>query len=284
MSKKQLIDVTPKRHSPCLIGVIHLPALPGDARSSYDSYLACYKAAMNDAQALLDGGVEGIIIENFGSAPFQKGTRQDPAPPHQIAALTVVAHQLRTLSNQIKIGINCLRNDAISALGIAVATQADFIRVNILSGAYVTDQGLIEGEAAEVLRYRRQLGADHIQIYADILVKHATPLAPLNVEQAALDTWKRGGADALIVSGTGTGEPVSEDLLHQVQLAVKCEVPIYIGSGLSIHNVPHLAPLASGAIVGTSLKEGGQLSAPVSTDRVKALRACLDSYWPTSQS
>jgi uncharacterized protein len=268
-----------KRQFPKLIGVIHLPALPGDAHAIHQSYTMCYQHAMHDACALLEGGIEGIIIENFGSAPFHKGTRQDPAPPHQIAALSVVALKLRTLSKEIKIGINCLRNDAVAAIGIAAAVGADFIRVNVLSGAYVTDQGLIEGEAATLLRYRRQLGAEHIQIFADILVKHATPLAPLSPEQAALDTWKRGGADALIVSGNGTGEPVSEALLKQVQLTVQGEVPIYIGSGLSIQNTSTLAPFASGAIVGTALKEGGDLKAPVSAKRVQELKAKLSPYW-----
>ena len=196
------------RVDPKFIGVVHLKALPGDARATTSSFDSCYQHALADAKALIDGGVEGIIVENFGSAPFHKGTQNEPAPAHQVAALTVVAAQIRTIAPQIKIGINCLRNDALAALGIASAVKADFIRVNILSGTYVTDQGVIEGEAARVLAYRRQLHAEHIKIFADILVKHASPLAPLSAEQACLDTWKRGGADALIVSGTGTGAPV----------------------------------------------------------------------------
>ena len=113
----------PTRIHPTFIGVIHLPALPGDAHGSLGDYEPSYQAALNDAKSLLAGGVEGIIVENFGSAPFQRGTRQDPAPPHQVAALTVIARELRALSNTVQIGINCLRNDAIAALGIAAATS-----------------------------------------------------------------------------------------------------------------------------------------------------------------
>ena len=269
----------PTRIHPTFIGVIHLPALPGDAHGSLGDYEPSYQAALNDAKSLLAGGVEGIIVENFGSAPFQRGTRQDPAPPHQVAALTVIARELRALSNTVQIGINCLRNDAIAALGIAAATGAHFIRVNVLTGAYVTDQGIIEGEAAALLRYRRQLGAEHIKIFADVLVKHSSPLAPLTIEQAALDTWKRGGADALIISGTGTGEPVSDVLLREAQEAVRYAAPIYIGSGLSHNNLHTLAPLASGVIVGTALKEGGALAAPVSIDRVREMKEALSAYW-----
>ena len=267
------------RIDPKFIGVVHLSALPGDARATMSSFDRCYQQALADAKALIAGGVDGIIVENFGSAPFNKGTQADPAPAHQVAALTVVATQIRALAPQIKIGINCLRNDALAALGIASAVGADFIRVNILSGTYVTDQGVIEGEAARVLAYRRQLHAEHIKVYADILVKHASPLAPLSAEQACLDTWKRGGADALIVSGTGTGAPVDTSLLEQVQSVVKGGVPIYIGSGLNMDNIQNLAPLASGAIVGTALKEKGLLHAPVSEQRVSEMAQVLSQYW-----
>lgn len=270
---------TPMRLEPKFIGVVHLPPLPGDARGGARSYQECYELAIADGRALLEGGVDGIIIENFGSAPFQKGDRGDPAPPHQVAALAVVARALLAESGSTHIGINCLRNDARAALGVAASVGAHFIRVNVLSGAYVTDQGLIEGEAASTLRYRRQLEAPHLKIFADMLVKHASPLAPLTPRQAALDTWRRGGADALIVSGSGTGAPVNPSLLAEVQSAVNGEVPIYIGSGLSLDNLTELAPLASGAIVGTALKEGGALSAPVDVSRVRALRDALNEVW-----
>ena len=272
------------RHSelPQMIGVIHLPALPGDPRWDGASFQSCYEGAMSDARSLLEGGIDGIIVENFGSAPFHKGDRSDPAPPHQLAALTLIAHELKKLSSSVRVGINCLRNDACAALGIAAVVGADFIRVNVLSGAYVTDQGIIEGEAVTVSRYRRLLGDDHVKIFADVLVKHAAPLAPLTPSQASLDTWKRGGADALIVTGTGTGAPVDPELLQEVSKATGDKVPVYIGSGLNMENVSELAPLASGVIVGTALKAGGELSAPVSEERVRSMRSALDRAWGLS--
>ena len=269
----------PLRRHPKLIGVIHLPPLPGDPHGGALSYPACYEHALVDARALIAGGVDGIIIENFGSAPFHKGDQSDPAPPHQLAAISVVATRVRALSSEVQIGINCLRNDARAALGVAAATGADFVRINVLSGAYVTDQGLIEGEAAMALSYRRRLETPHVKIFADILVKHAAPLAPLSPTQAALDTWKRGGADALIVTGTGTGAAVNASLLDEVQRAVDTKVPVYIGSGLSMSNLKELAPIASGAIIGTAFKEGGVVTAPVSQARVSELREALNQWW-----
>ena len=142
------------RHAlPRLIGVVHLPALPGDAAAPRGGdFKPALEFARADGLRLAAGGVDGIIVENFGSAPFVKGSAGDPLPPHQLAALTLIAAQLRD-ETQLPIGVNCLRNDAYSALGIAAADDLDFIRVNIHSGAYLTDQGVIEGEAPRTLAY-----------------------------------------------------------------------------------------------------------------------------------
>ena len=179
-----------------LIGVIHLPAMPGDPGGG--SFDAAREHARRDALALLDGGIDAVIVENFGSRPFPKGTAADPLPPHQVAAIATVAAELRRRVRVL--GINCLRNDVIAALGIAAATGADFVRVNVHVGAYVTDQGIIEGRAFETLRYRRELGAEAIAILADVRVKHASPLAPVPVATEVEDCLRRAFADAVVVT------------------------------------------------------------------------------------
>jgi uncharacterized protein len=255
-------------NAPCgILGVIHLPAMPGDpgAEGDFDAVL---KHALADAQALQAGGVDGIVVENFGSIPFAKGDASSPLPPHQVAAITRVVLETRQHFSG-PIGVNCLRNDARSAMGIAAATGANFIRVNVHVGAYVTDQGLIEGDAHGTLRSRAQLGAQ-VAILADVLVKHATPLAPLTPEDATQDTLKRGLADGVIVTGRATGAPVDAGLLEAVGRAAGA-APVYIGSGLTVDNAPLLAPLCDGAIVGTAFKRDGQVRAPVDPDRVRAL-------------
>lgn len=261
---------------PKFVGVVHLPALPGDpCASASTTFKSVYDSAMGDAERLVSGGVDGLIVENFGSAPFYKGSEGDRIPPHQAAAITAVCAQIKSLFPEITLGVNCLRNDAYTALGIASATGADFIRVNVHTGAYLTDQGVIEGEAAHTLSYRASLGSNQPKIWADILVKHATPLAPITPEQAASDTLYRGRADALIVTGTGTGAPVDEMILKKVRNSIG-PAPLYIGSGLTLENVSVLACNATGAIVGTALKERGHLHAPVSLERVRSMREALD--------
>ncbi len=253
-----------------LIGVVHLPALPGDPCYDGRSLDDIIKFALNDAKALIENGVDATIIENFGSTPFPKGTREQPMPAHHLAFMSIIAHEIRKAYPDAVLGINCLRNDAIAALGIAVAVGAQFIRVNVLSGAYVTDQGVIEGCAYEALTYRQQLGANHIAILADVLVKHASPLAPTNATDSTKDTLLRGCADAVIVTGSGTGEPVDRRILEEVFKAADGK-PVLLGSGTKAETLANYSSFIKGAIVGTSLKVDGKVSNIVDPERVKRM-------------
>ncbi|MBA2660874.1 MAG: BtpA/SgcQ family protein [Bradymonadaceae bacterium] len=257
-----------------LLGVVHLPALPGDpGHDGKSRFSDALDFALADAHALVEGGVDALIIENFGSAPFGKGTPGERIAPHEVAFLACVAAACRARFD-IKLGVNCLRNDAPAAIGIAAATGLDFIRVNVHTGAYVTDQGIIEGEAHRTLRYRRALGADEVAILADILVKHAAPLVASDPEQLVGDTLLRGRADAVIVTGQATGRPVDATFLERVSRAAG-SAPVFIGSGLNPDNAAALAPLAHGAIVGTFFKRDGQIHQPVDIARVRQLARLL---------
>jgi membrane complex biogenesis BtpA family protein len=255
-----------------LIGVVHLLPLPGDPAYRQGGFAAAYAHARADAEALVAGGVTGLMIENFGSAPFVTGSAGARIPPHQAAALALVCLACKQLG--VPVGVNCLRNDAHTALGIAAACELDCIRVNVHTGAYVTDQGVIQGEAAETLRYRELLGARDVQIWADVLVKHATPLAPIEPEAATHDCLDRGLADAVIVTGAATGAPVDVGLLQRVRSAAGGK-PVIIGSGLCPDNAAQLLAHADAAIVGTYFKRGGLVREPVDPDRVRELVAAV---------
>lgn len=258
-----------------LLGVVHLLPLPAAPRhASMDEVCA---RALADARAFAAGGFDGVIVENFGDAPFRKGTRDDPVTPDVTAAVAVVADRIRR-EVMLPVGINCLRNDGIAALGAAAVAGARWIRVNVLSQAYLTDQGVIEGEAARLAAYRRLLRTD-VLVLADFLVKHATPLVPFDVEAAAKDLAERSGADAMILSGRRTGEAVDGSILETVRAAVGA-FPVWIGAGLSPDNAATLWPRCDGAIVGTFCKHGGDVGAPVDPARVRALRAACPPQRP----
>jgi membrane complex biogenesis BtpA family protein len=251
------------------MGVVHLRALPSAGGEPFDATLG---AALEDARALRDGGVDAILVENFGDAPFRKGTERDRVSPDVAAGLCVAAREIRSEAG-LPVGVNCLRNDAIAALGAAAVADARWVRVNVLAGAFATDQGIIEGEAARVAEYRRRLGCE-IQLLADLLVKHAVPLAPQDPAAGARDLVERSGADGIIVTGARTGAAVAPSFLRTVRDAIG-DFPLWVGSGVSADNAAGLWPLCDGAIVGSALKRDGRVTAPVDERRVAALRAAL---------
>ncbi|HEY2951058.1 MAG TPA: BtpA/SgcQ family protein [Verrucomicrobiae bacterium] len=256
-----------RRGQQSLIGVIHLRPLPGSPRwmGDFDDVLA---RAIADACAYERGGADAVIVENFGDVPFSKG----PVPPETIAAMAVAGRAVRDTVT-LPLGFNVLRNDASAALALCAACGGSFIRVNVHSGAMVTDQGVIEGRAFETLRLRRAL-CPHVQILADIHVKHAVPLAPLSLEIAARDTLERGLADTLIISGTGTGVATDPRDVELVRAACP-EARLLIGSGITAGTVGEYLGLAHGAIVGTSLKRPGGVHQPVDIRRVAALARAM---------
>jgi uncharacterized protein len=243
-----------------IIGVVHLLPLPTSARWG-GSLSAIVDRAEQEAVALVSGGVDGIVVENFFDAPFPK-SRVDPAV---VSAMTTIVTRLMELV-ALPIGINVLRNDSLSAMAIASCTGASFIRVNVLSGVMATDQGLIEGCAHELLRYRRELGAD-VKILADVLVKHAQPLSSSDLTNAVHETIDRGLADAIILSGAVTGSPPSLEDLRLARVAAG-STPLLIGSGASVENINSLMQFADGAIVSSSLKRQGKIENSIDPIRV----------------
>ena len=255
MKLKQIL----KTDSP-VIGVVHLSPLPTSPRWK-GKLKEVIARAEQEATALSAGGADAIIIENFFDAPFTKD-RVDPAV---VSAMTLIVDRLKGMI-MLPIGINVLRNDARSAMAIATCTEVDFIRVNVLTGVMATDQGLIEGKAHELLRYRRELGSE-VAILADVLVKHARPLGTPNLTVAVQDTIERGLADGIILSGWATGSPPTQEDLELASAAAG-DTPVFIGSGANWSNISDLMQAADGVIVSSSLKRYGKISETIDPIRV----------------
>ncbi|HTE06661.1 MAG TPA: BtpA/SgcQ family protein [Planctomycetota bacterium] len=235
---------------PWLIGVLHLPALPGSPRAALPVDVVAAQAA-TDAALLQDCGFTAVLIENFHDSPFRPG-RVDP---ETVAALAVVGAAVRGACG-LPLGINVLRNDALAALGIALAAGGSFLRVNVLAGAAVTDQGLVQGEADVLLRRRAALQAAHVAILADVDVKHATSLDTRATALRARDLVSRAGADAVLVTGQATGLPVDDGLLAEVAASV-APVPVLAASGVRADSVAATLSRCAGVVVGTALKNPG---------------------------
>lgn len=246
---------------PCLIGVVHLPALPGAVLHQLDME-EIIRRAVADAVTLEQAGFHALIIENYGDRPFVSSG----LPPASVAGLAVAADRVRQ-ATALPLGINALRNDALSALGIAAVVGAAFVRVNVHVGVYATDQGILEGRAYDTLSYRKQLGRK-IAILADVNVKHAKPMGETDIARNAADAAYRGLADGLVVTGPATGEPALLEDLRRVRAAVP-DRRILVGSGAATKNIRELLREAGGVIVGTGVKVNGKTENPVDADRAR---------------
>lgn len=248
-----------------LIGMIHVPPLPGAPRHRGETMEAIHDACARDADALLGGGMHGLIVENHGDIPFSKPGDIGPETP---ACLAAIADRLRQRFG-CPMGINVLANAPLPALAVAVAAGAGFVRVNQWANAYVANEGFIEGRAAEALRYRAALGAQGIRVFADAHVKHGShaitgdrSVTELTRDLAFFD------ADAVIATGKRTGDGADMDELREVADAT--HLPTLVGSGVTPDNVAEILSVADGVIVATSLKEGGVWWNPVDPARVRA--------------
>lgn len=269
---------------PKLVAVVHLPGLPGSPAAHGlhpgDALARAGDRALKEAAALARAGFDGLILENFGDAPFFA----ERVPPETIASLAILVAAAREAFPG-RLGVNVLRNDGHAAQAIAAVAGADFFRLNVASGVYATDQGLIQGRAAELSRAGLALGSD-ARLWADVLVKHARPLSTSEMELAVEEAALRAGASAVIVSGTTTGRAVGAEALGEAARAARaCGVPLYIGSGATADNARALLGQAHGLIVSSALRVGGRAGAPLDPARVRAfVRAARRAPPPASTS
>lgn len=246
-----------------LIGMVHLGSLPGSARGC-GCLADVLERATKDARTLASAGFDAVMVENFFDSPFTRTC----VPPHTIAAMTLAVHAVQEAVD-VPVGVNVLRNDVMAAIGIAHVCGARFVRCNVYVGAAVTDQGVIQGAARDALECRSTLGAD-VWILADVCVKHSWSLDQRPLCLHVADALERGLADAVIVTGDATG---AEADIDQVRDAVDAAggAPVLVGSGISVANVGRFLDVASGAIVGTSVKVDGVVSQPVDAVRARAM-------------
>ena len=244
--------------------MIHCPPFPGAPRYRGATMDSLYDACLRDAEALVAGGLHGLIVENHGDIPFSKPADIGPETP---AFLSVVTDRVRRATG-VPVGINVLANAPLPAIATAVAGGAAFIRVNQWANAYVANEGFMEGRAGEALRYRSMLRAENVRIFADAHVKHGShaivadrSVAELTRDLAFFD------ADCVIATGQRTGHAASPEEIDEIAGAT--HLPVLVGSGVSEDNIVAVLARSNGVIVASSLKVGGVWWNPVETERVK---------------
>lgn len=243
-----------------LIACIHLLPLPGSPLYG-GSMSDVYDRALEETELFGRHAVDGLMVENFRDRPFYPGR----VPAETVAALSSVAREIVKRAN-VPVGINALRNDGESAVAIATAVEAHFVRVNVHMSAVVSEQGIIQGMSHLTLRLRAALRSD-VMVFADVGVKHAAPLADRGLATETRDLAERGLADAIIVSGARTGaetDPADVDLVRQ-----NTSLPILIGSGATPENLHNVYAKVDGLIIGSYFKKDGEGNNFVEENRVK---------------
>jgi membrane complex biogenesis BtpA family protein len=249
-----------------VIGTVHLLPLPGAPRYRGEPIAVVVEQAVRDAREYVQGGVDGLIVENEGDIPFRK---PGDVGHDTVAALAVVTVAVRQAVD-VPVGVNCLANAVVQSIAVAKAAGGRFVRANQWTNAYVANEGIIEGAAAEALRFRSRIHGEDIRILADVHVKHGShaivadrDIAELTHDAEAFD------ADVLIATGQRTGDPTQVGEVTRIkEVATR---PVIVGSGLTAANAAELLKVADGAIVGSAMKHDGVWWNPVDRGRVAAI-------------
>ena len=249
-----------------VIAMIHLCALPGTPANGL-SLVEIEKQALKEAKIFCDAGVHGVMLENMHDTPYLRGR----VGPEIVASMAIIARAVKQASG-LPCGVQVLAGANLEAMAVAHSAGLDFIRAEGFAFAHVADEGIIESSAAELLRYRRNIGADAVQVWTDIKKKHSSHAITADVdigETAHAVEFMRG--DAVIVTGLVTGDaPKSSDVLT---VKKKTHVPVYLGSGVTATNLKSFFAEVDGFIVGSEFKQGGHWARAVDPARVKRFMA-----------
>ena len=249
-----------------VIAMIHVEALPGTPAHRL-SLAAIERKACDEARLYRAAGIHGLMLENMHDTPYLRGG----VGPEIVAAMAIIARAVREVAG-VPCGVQILAGANREAISVAHAAGMDFIRAEGFAFAHVADEGLIQSSAAELLRFRKMIGADRVQVWADVKKKHSSHAITADVgigDTAEAVGFMRG--DAVIVTGSVTGDaPRTSDV---TATKTKCHLPVYLGSGVTTENLRKFYRAADGFIIGSHFKTGGNWSGTVDARRVETFMA-----------
>src|SRR5215813_558547 len=254
-----------------IIGVIHVAALPGAPMNTLP-VSEIVAQAIREARIYRDCGVDGVIIENMHDTPYLRGS----VGPEIVAAMAVIGHAVKNESS-LPTGVQILAGANIEAMAVAHAAGLDFIRAEAYAFAHVADEGLIQSSAAQLLRYRKMIGADRVQVWTDVKKKHSSHAITADVSLGATAEaveFMRG--DAVIVTGSVTGD--APKIADVEEAKAHCRLPALLGSGIDANNIAEFYQAADGFITGSYFKVDGHWANPVDAERVRQLMTLVKQY------
>jgi uncharacterized protein len=244
-----------------VVGVIHVGPLPGTPRSSA-LVAELVASAREEAKIYRECGVDGVIIENMHDVPYLRGE----VGPEIVAAMTAIATEVKHECS-LPVGVQILAGANIEAMAVAHAAGLDFIRAEGYAYAHIADEGFIQASAAKLLRYRRAIGAERVQVWTDVKKKHAAHSITADVSLGeTAETVEFMGADCVIVTGSVTGQAPKIGDIQEAKS--NCHLPVFLGSGISERNIDQFYNEADGFIIGSSFKVEGLWSNTIDPTRV----------------
>jgi uncharacterized protein len=247
-----------------IIGVIHVAALPGTPDNA-QTVSEITAQAVREAAIYRDCGVDGVIIENMHDTPYLRGS----VGPEIVAAMAIIGRAVKTES-RLPTGIQILAGANIEAMAVAHAANLDFIRAEAYAFAHVADEGVIQSSAAALLRYRKMIGAERVQVWADVKKKHSSHAITADVSLGATaEAVEFMRADAVIVTGSVTGD--APKITDVQEAKAHCRLPVLLGSGIEVKNIAEFYQAADGFIIGSYFKTDGHWANAVDAKQVEGL-------------
>lgn len=253
-----------KNQGKTIIGMVHTLASPSTPNYN-NSCIDIIQKAVNEAKVYEESGFDAILIENMHDIPYLNRN----VSPEVIAIMSAVSTQIKQHVN-IPVGIQVLAGANKAALAIALACNLDFIRAEGFVFGHMADEGWMNSDAGELLRYRKQIGAEHVQVFTDIMKKHSSHQVTADLQ---LNDWIEAASffksDGIIITGSSTGKEADH---AQVEQASKLtQLPVLIGSGINADNIENYWEFADAFIVGSSIKKDGIWSNDICNKRIKKL-------------
>jgi membrane complex biogenesis BtpA family protein len=254
-----------------IIGMIHVQALPGTPNHSL-KIQEIIDLALEEARLYKKAGIDAIMIENMHDIPYLKVTIG-----HEISSImSLIAYLIKKETN-LPVGIQILAGANKAALAAAKASNIDFIRAEGFVFAHTADEGIIEAQAGDLLRYRKQIDAQHIAVFTDIKKKHSSHAITDDI--SLLDTAKAAQfflSDGVIVTGNHTGSSASIEELQELKSTL--DFPVFVGSGITKENVTSYLPICDAMIVGSYFKENGFWKNDLKYDRIASFMDVVNQF------
>lgn len=241
-----------------IIALLHLRALPGDPLYAGDME-DVISQARKDLHALQDGGVDGVLIANEFSLPYQ--------PKADMVTVGAMGYIVGRLKEEIRVpfGVNVVLNP-MASLELAASTGANFIR-SAFTGTYMGENGVTTTDVAATLRRKKALGLDDLRLLFKVNPESDAYLVPRDIKTIAKSILFHCAPDGLCVSGASAGSEASTDLMAEVR-SVAGGVPVFCNTGCNAETVVEKLSNSDGACVGTTFKVGGKFENNVDPERV----------------